>query len=345
MQIPENNVNYSIFDDKSVLVTGGTGTFGKAFIKRMLERCAPSRLIVFSRDELKQYEMQNQLQYKSDCLRFFIGDVRERDRLTMAMQNVDYVVHAAALKHVPIAEYNPFECVKTNINGAENVVHAAIDAGVSRVIALSTDKAVNPINLYGATKLASDKIFVAANNLTGKKNTRFSIVRYGNVLGSRGSVIPHFASLVRSGAKKLPITDPQMTRFWLEIEDGVDFVVSSFSKMNGGEIFIPKIPSMRITDLAEAFLPNAEFEIIGLRPGEKMHEIMISTDDAPNTYETDDAFIIYPFINFVVKFDQAHEDVKKVGKNFSYSSDNNSKWIKSENLKTIINKYMRNEAM
>ena len=259
-----------MFDGKSILVTGGTGSFGKAFIGRVLERWKPRRVIVYSRDELKQYEMQQDL--RSEAMRYFIGDVRDEGRLRLAMEGVDFVVHAAALKHVPAAEYNPMECIKTNVMGAQNVIQAAMDARVRRVAALSTDKAANPVNLYGATKLCSDKLFTAANNFVGAVETRFAVVRYGNVMGSRGSVIPYFQKLLREGAAELPITDPAMTRFWITLPQGVEFVLKAFARMQGGEVFVPKIPSARITDLAEAVAPGMPQKIIGIRPGEKLEE-------------------------------------------------------------------------
>jgi UDP-N-acetylglucosamine 4,6-dehydratase/5-epimerase len=285
-----------MFDDKSILITGGTGSFGRRYVKTLLERFSPRKIIIFSRDELKQYEMQQE--YDQDCMRYFIGDVRDRDRLKMAMRDVDYVIHAAALKQVPAAEYNPMECIKTNIHGAENVIHAAIEAEVSKVIALSTDKAANPVNLYGATKLCSDKLFVAANNVVGFRRTRFAVVRYGNVVGSRGSVVPLFRSLIDRGTDHLPITDERMTRFWITLQEGVDFVLKNFSRMRGGEIFVPKIPSIRIVDLAKAIAPGLPLRKIGIRPGEKLHEVMCPRDDSHLTIEFDDHFVIKPSINF-----------------------------------------------
>ena len=275
-----------VFNGKTVLITGGTGSFGKKFIEILLKKYAPKKVIVYSRDELKQFEMQQV--YDAPCMRYFIGDVRDESRLLHAMEGVDYVVHAAALKQVPAAEYNPMECIKTNVGGAQNVINAALYAKVKKVIALSTDKAANPVNLYGATKLCSDKLFTAANNFVGAKETRFSVVRYGNVVGSRGSVVPFFRRLAAEGAKELPITDPRMTRFWLRLEDGVDFVLKSFARMQGGEIFIPKIPSMRITDLAEAIAPGMPTKVIGIRPGEKLHEVMCPSDLYYDTLEFDD---------------------------------------------------------
>jgi UDP-N-acetylglucosamine 4,6-dehydratase/5-epimerase len=285
-----------LFDNKSILITGGTGSFGKECVKTLLARYKPSKIIVYSRDELKQFEMNQR--FADDCMRFFIGDVRDGDRLRLAMRGVDYVIHAAALKQVPTAEYNPMECIKTNVHGAENVINAAFECGVSKVIALSTDKAANPINLYGATKLCSDKLFVAANNLAGDRPTRFSVVRYGNVVGSRGSVVPFFQELIRKGVKALPITDRRMTRFWISLQQGVDFVLKNFQRMRGGEIFVPKIPSIRIVDLAAAMAPGTPVEIIGIRPGEKLHEIMCPQDDSHLTLSFEDHFVIQPTIKF-----------------------------------------------
>jgi UDP-N-acetylglucosamine 4,6-dehydratase len=285
-----------MFENKAILVTGGTGSFGKQFVRTVLARFAPKRLVVFSRDELKQFEMGQQ--FNSPAMRYFIGDVRDRERLTQAMRGIDFVVHAAALKQVPAAEYNPMECIKTNIYGAENVILAALANNVEKVIALSTDKAANPINLYGATKLASDKLFVAANNMAGGHPTRFSVVRYGNVVGSRGSVVPYFQKLVADGTDHLPITHEQMTRFWITLQQGVDFVLKSFERMLGGEIFVPKIPSIRITDLAKAVAPDLPTKVIGIRPGEKLHEIMCPADDSHLTLEFPDHFVLCPTIKF-----------------------------------------------
>lgn len=285
-----------MFNNATILITGGTGSFGRKYTETILRLYKPKRLIILSRDELKQFEMQQV--YNAPCMRYFIGDVRDSERLKQAFKDVDYVIHAAALKQVPAAEYNPMECIKTNIHGAENVIRAAIRNNVKKVIALSTDKAAGPINLYGATKLVSDKLFVAANNVVGEGNTRFSVVRYGNVVGSRGSVVPFFQSLIEKGAKSLPITHPDMTRFWITLQDGVDFVLKNFSRMQGGEIFVPKIPSVRITDLATAYGPGLSHEIVGIRPGEKLHEIMCPGDDSHHTIEFDDHFVITPSIKF-----------------------------------------------
>lgn len=280
----------------SILITGGTGSFGRRFVAKLVEEKIFDRIVIYSRDELKQFEMEQEM--GAPHLRFFIGDVRDRDRLTMAMRGVDYVVHAAALKHVPIAEYNPMECIRTNINGAENVVQAALANNVKNVVALSTDKAAAPVNLYGATKLASDKLFVAANNITGGRNTRFSVVRYGNVVGSRGSVVPFFRNLIENGAQHLPITDERMTRFWITLNAGVAMVLRSFGRMQGGEIFVPKIPSVRIPDLARAMAPNLPHKIVGIRPGEKLHEVMCPGDDAHLTLDFHDHYVIKPSIRF-----------------------------------------------
>ncbi len=323
-------------DGRSILVTGGTGSFGRKFIRTVLDRYSPRRVVVFSRDELKQYEMQQELNPQEHrALRYFIGDVRDRNRLEMAMRGVDIVIHAAALKHVPVAEYNPTECIHTNVLGAENVIQAAINSNVRQVIALSTDKAVNPINLYGASKLASDKIFVAANNLAGGTGTRFAVVRYGNVVGSRGSVVPFFQKLVREGADFLPVTDPRMTRFWITLQEGVDFVLSCLAHMDGGEVFVPKIPSMRIPDLATALAPETPQRVIGIRPGEKLHEAMISEGDARTTYELADRYVIEPSFAFWNK-QPADADARKVAEDFVYASDTNTDWLSVEALQKIV---------
>lgn len=333
-----SDVSLQLFEGKSVLVTGGTGSFGKHFVKRLLTRGAPRRLIVLSRDELKQYEMAQQLEALDHGkeLRFFIGDVRDIDRLEMAFREVDYVVHAAALKQVPTAEYNPFECINTNVMGAENVVRAAIRNDVKAVLALSTDKAANPINLYGASKLASDKIFIAANNLSGAADTRFSVARYGNVIGSRGSVIELFQRLVREGAASLPITDERMTRFWITLEQGVNFVVSCFEMMTGGETFVPKIPSMKVTDLAETMAPGLPHRLVGIRPGEKLHEVLIPEDDARNTIELDDRYIIEPAFAFWSRDPYLGNGARPVAEAFSYTSDNNSEWFDGASLLKLL---------
>lgn len=326
-----------LFNNKSILITGGTGSFGKKFIEIVLKRFTPKKVIVFSRDELKQFEMQQK--FNQPCMRYFIGDVRDEGRLKQAMYQVDYVVHAAALKQVPAAEYNPMECIKTNVNGAQNVIHAAIAAGVKKVIALSTDKAANPINLYGATKLCSDKLFTAANNLVGDRETRFAVVRYGNVVGSRGSVVPFFKGLIERGAKELPITDARMTRFWLKLEDGVELVLKGFQRMQGGEIFVPKIPSMRILDLAEAIAPGVPTKIVGIRPGEKLHEVMCPSDMFYETLEFKDHFVIKPSINFGNNVDYTKnmlgEEGRPVPDGFEYSSGTNDVFLTVEELRTM----------
>lgn len=327
-----------MFNGKNILITGGTGSFGKKYTKILLENYKPNKIIIYSRDELKQYEMAQE--YNHPSMRYFIGDVRDADRLKKATKDVDFIIHAAALKHVPIAEYNPMECIKTNIYGAQNVIDAAIENGVSKIIALSTDKAANPVNLYGATKLASDKLFVAANNLVGSQDTQFSVVRYGNVIGSRGSVVPYFEKLLRDGTKFLPITDEKMTRFMITLEDGVNFVLKNFERMQGGEIFIPKIPSMKIVDLADAMAPNLERKIIGIRPGEKLHEIMCPADDSHLTFEFDDHFVIAPTITFTNKRDYDHNIIGEIGikvaQGFEYNSGNNKEWLEKEELLKLI---------
>ena len=321
-------------DDRSILVTGGTGSFGQRFVRMVVDRYMPRRLVVFSRDEQKQYEMA--AEFEGRPLRFFIGDVRDPDRLEMAMRDIDYVVHAAALKHISVAEYNPFECIKTNVNGAENVVRAALRNEVKRVIALSTDKAVNPINLYGASKLASDKIFVAANNLSGTAATRFSVARYGNVLGSRGSVVQQFERLLREGADDLPITDERMTRFWITVGQGVEFVLSSLAMMHGGEIFVPKIPSMKIVDLARCMAPDLPFRVIGIRPGEKLHEVLVTADDARTTIELDDRYIVEPAFAFWSREPYLACGARPVADGFRYASDTNNAWLDTDSLKRLL---------
>lgn len=327
-----------MFNNKSILVTGGTGSFGKKFISTLLKRYAPRRVVVFSRDELKQFEMAQD--FTSPAMRFFLGDVRDRERLVQAMRGIDFVVHAAALKQVPAAEYNPTECIKTNISGAENVIHAAIENQVARVIALSTDKAANPINLYGATKLVSDKLFVAANNIVGSQDTRFAVVRYGNVVGSRGSVVPFFQKLIESGATELPITDERMTRFWITLEQGVDFVFRNFLRMQGGEVFVPKIPSARVTDLAQAMAPNLKTRIIGIRPGEKLHEIMCPLDDSHLTLEFGDHYVIQPAIRFGTGKDFAvngeGERGVPVSAGFEFNSGSNPRFLAVDELRQLM---------
>jgi UDP-N-acetylglucosamine 4,6-dehydratase len=324
-------------DGKSVLVTGGTGSFGQRFVRTILQRYKPRRVIVFSRDELKQYEMGLSLSTADyPAIRYFIGDVRDVNRLTMALREVDVVVHAAALKQVPAAEYNPFECIQTNVIGAENVVRASLACGVKRVIALSTDKAASPVNLYGASKLASDKIFIAANNLSGSIGTRFSAVRYGNVLGSRGSVIPFFRKLINEGCDSLPITDAEMTRFWITLQQGVDFVLSCLSLMKGGEIFVPKIPSMKITDLANYMAPDLPQRVVGIRPGEKIHETLITEDDARSTYELPDRYMILP--EFWERMHKAfpNSGAKPVPAGFRFASNRNDDWLDAQRLQAMI---------
>ncbi len=323
-------------DGKSILLTGGTGSFGRAFVKYVLEHYAPKRLIVFSRDEQKHYDMAQQFpQERYACMRYFIGDVRDFSRLTMATRDVDIIVHAAAMKHVPAAEYNPMECINTNVHGAENIVRVALDNKVRRVIALSTDKACSPINLYGASKLASDKIFVAANNLRGDTGCAFSVVRYGNVLGSAGSVLPYFQKLVVEGAKSLPITDPRMTRFWITLDQGVTFVLSSLAMMAGGEIFIPKIPSSRVVDLVETIWPDISTHVVGIRPGEKLHEMMVSVEDARHTIELPDRYIILPDQGFSAAANTVYADCGHVSEVFLYSSDKNSQFVSKTEIEFL----------
>ena len=335
-----NNFNTVMPDlaGKSILVTGGTGSFGRAFIGKVLSDYSPRKLVVFSRDETKQYEMSINPSFKDlgDRLRFYIGDVRDANRLKMAMRDIDIVVHAAALKHVPIAEYNPFECIKTNVNGAENVVNAAIQGDVKCVLALSTDKAANPVNLYGASKLASDKIFIAANNLAGADGTRFSVVRYGNVLGSRGSVLPLFRRLIAEGASSLPITDPRMTRFWITLSQGVQFVLSSMAMMQGGELFVPKIPSMKVADLALALAPDLPHKIIGIRPGEKLHEVLITEDESRTARELPDRYVIAPQFHFWAANLSSANDGSPVPEGFSYASNDNNQWLASADLANML---------
>lgn len=345
-------------DGKTILVTGGTGSFGKEFVKLVSERWTPKKLIVFSRDELKQYEMAQQFPVSDyPFMRYFIGDVRDQARLEMAMRGVDYVIHAAALKHVPIAEYNPMECIRTNVFGAENVVNASIKSGVETVVALSTDKAANPINLYGASKLAADKVFVAANNLSGANGTKFSVVRYGNVLGSRGSVVPFFRKLIEEGVDSLPITDQRMTRFWITLEQGVNFVLSGLAQTRGGEIFVPKIPSSTIGTLASALAPELPQKVVGIRPGEKLHEIMVPEDDGRSTVEVEDRYVILPAGADQLKDDWLENGARDVPEGFAYSSDQNDEVLDEisilemlaltfpgESLKTMANAMRRREG-
>jgi UDP-N-acetylglucosamine 4,6-dehydratase len=330
-----------MFNDKTVLITGGTGSFGKRYVKAILEAYRPKKLIIFSRDELKQFEMSQE--YNDPCMRYFIGDVRDYERLKQAMRGVDFVIHAAALKQVPAAEYNPMECIKTNIHGAENVIRAAIANDVQKVVALSTDKAANPINLYGATKLASDKLFVAANNMAGGHPTRFAVVRYGNVVGSRGSVVPFFKKLIADGADHLPITHAEMTRFWITLKEGVELVLKTFERMQGGEIVVPKIPSARITDLAESMAPGMPTKIIGIRPGEKLHEIMCPADDSHLTIEFDSYYVIAPTITFYsgsndFTVNALGETGKPVEHGFEYNSGNNTHFLTIDELREYDNK-------
>jgi len=328
------------FKNKSILITGGTGSFGKALIRKLLKKDKPNKILIYSRDEVKQAEMQNDplFQKHSKLLRYFIGDVRDEDRIKLALNNVDYVIHAAALKQIPAAEYNPMECIKTNILGANNIINACLNSDVKKVVALSTDKAANPINLYGASKLASDKLFVAANNLVGNRKIKFSVVRYGNVFGSRGSVVPFFKNLIKNNNKYIPITHKDMTRFWIHLDQGVDFVIKSFFRMRGGEIFIPKTPSILITDLAKAMAPDIPMKIIGIRPGEKIHEFLFSSDDSLNTLEFKDHYVTIPSIE--IAFDKKiffvnnlNEKGKYVNPGFAYSSNTNSDFL---NVKEII---------
>lgn len=320
---------------KTILITGGTGSFGRALVRMVLTKYKPTKLIIFSRDEMKQYEMAQEFDApQHPCMRYFIGDVRDLDRLEMAFRDVDIVVHAAALKHVPAAEYNPFECIHTNVIGAENVVKASIRCGVKQVIALSTDKAASPLNLYGASKLASDKIFVAANHLSAG-SPAFSVVRYGNVLGSRGSVVPFFKNLIAENAEFLPITDERMTRFWITLDQGVNFVLSCFAMMQGGEIFVPKIPSMRMIDMAKALAPNLPVKIVGIRPGEKLHETMITVDDARNTLSLSDRFVIEPSLSFWARGEN-YKNATPLPEDFSYSSDGNDEWLSEESLLKLL---------
>lgn len=326
-----------MFNGKSILITGGTGSFGQRYVKTLLERYQPARLIIYSRDELKQYEMQQK--YNGPMMRYFIGDVRDGDRLKQATRNVDFVIHAAALKHVPAAEYNPMECIKTNIHGAQNVIEAALENNVEKVIALSTDKAANPVNLYGATKLASDKLFISANNIVGSRQTSFAVVRYGNVVGSRGSVVPFFNKLIAEGATELPITDERMTRFWITLQEGVDFVLKNFHRMQGGELFVPKIPSVRITDLVEAMAPGVKHNVIGIRPGEKLHEIMCPLDDSHLTLEFHDHYVIQPTIQLArVKSFNTNllgEEGQPVAQGFCYSSGDNPDFLSREQIREL----------
>jgi UDP-N-acetylglucosamine 4,6-dehydratase (inverting) len=322
-----------MFNNKSILITGGTGSFGHTFVPMTLKKFNPRRIVIFSRDEMKQWEMAK-IYGSDDRVRFFIGDVRDKDRLVRALDGIEYVVHAAATKIVPTAEYNPFECVKTNVVGAMNLIDACIDKGVKRVVALSTDKASSPANLYGATKLTSDKLFIAGNSYSGNHDTRFGVVRYGNVMGSRGSVISFFSSLVPTG--RLPITDERMTRFMITLEQGVELVWHAFQDMVGGEIYVKKIPSIKLTDIAKAVAPEASLETVGIRPGEKLHEQMISGEDAPYTYEYAEHYKILPAIHCWCDDPRRIKDGRKVPGDFTYCSDNNSDWMAIETLREWI---------
>lgn len=328
-----------MLNNKTILITGGTGSFGKCFTRYVLDNYDVNKIIIYSRDEFKQWNMENEFRAeypeKVKKLRFFIGDVRDVDRFKRACQGVDYIVHAAALKQVPACEYNPNEAIKTNINGAMNIIEAALDCGVSKVVALSTDKAVNPVNLYGGTKLVSDKLFIAANAYAGEKDVNFSIVRYGNVAGSRGSIIPFFQSIIDKGGDTFPITDYRMTRFWISLTEGVELVIKALSEAKGGETFISKIPSFKITDLAEAMLPGCKMNEIGIRPGEKLHEIMVTTEDSYTTYEYDKHFIVYPQVTWNDK-QQPDLSGKKVAEGFSYSSGNNTEWMSVEDIRARL---------
>ncbi len=338
-----------MLNDRSILVTGGTGSFGKALVRHVLRNSSPKRLVIFSRDEQKQFEMAREFSTERyPCLRYFIGDVRDYERLRRAMEGIDYVIHAAAMKHVPIAEYNPFECIKTNIGGAENVINAAIDTGVKRVIALSTDKAANPVNLYGATKLASDKCFVAANHLAAKGATRFSVVRYGNVMASRGSVIEFFERLVAEGATELPITSDKMTRFWITLKKGVGFVLERLEHMSGGEIFVPKIPTMSLTNLANAIGPNCTQKVIGIRPGEKLHEVLIPFDESGNTLEYSRHYTVYPAFKWWNVKDHLVDQGEigtRVGSNFQYRSNSGEWRLSAEELHSMLREDRQNAAV
>ena len=332
-----DHTNLPRLNGSVVLVTGGTGSFGQKFAEVVLNQYNVRKLVIFSRDEAKQFDMRNDPRFETHHkrMRFFIGDVRDVERLEMAFRDVDYVVHAAALKHIPTAEYNPFECIRTNVHGAENVVTASIRSEVKQVIALSTDKAANPINLYGASKLASDKIFIAAKNLVGSVGRpKFAVVRYGNVIGSRGSIVPFFRQKILEGSKSLPITDPRMTRFWITLEQGVGFVLSCLSAMQGGEIFVPKSPSMKVVDLAATLAPDLQIHIIGIRPGEKLHEVMITEDEARATIELPNQFVIRP------EFDGANRiydtDQRAVSEHFRYASDSNSEWLSIQDMRHMI---------
>ena len=325
-----------MLNNKTILITGGTGSFGKAFTRYVLNNYDPKKIIIYSRDEFKQWVMSNEFKDHAQKLRFFIGDVRDKERMQRAFEGVDYVVHAAAMKQVPACEYNPNEAIKTNINGAQNVIDCALNSGsVKKVVALSTDKAVNPVNLYGGTKLVSDKLFIAANAYVGTKDINFSIVRYGNVAGSRGSIIPFFKSIIDNGGKELPITDYRMTRFWISLEEGVKLVIKALEEAKGGETFISKIPSFKITDLAKAMLPDCEMPEVGIREGEKLHEIMVTVEDSMTTYEYEKHFIVYPQMTWNNK-QKPDLSGKKVPEGFSYTSGNNTEWLSVEELRELV---------
>lgn len=328
-----------MLDNASILITGGTGSFGQKLVETLLTRYQPKKVIIFSRDEYKQSVMQQT--FSGPQMRYFLGDIRDAQRLDRAMDGVDYVVHAAALKQVPAAEYNPTECVRTNVNGATHLINSCISHQVKKVIALSSDKATNPNNLYGATKLVSDKLFVAGNNVVGDRPTRFSVVRYGNVIGSRGSVIPYFKKLLHNGATELPITHAEMTRFWITLQQGVDFVLKSFERMKGGEIFVPKIPSMKMTDMTESLFPGVPHKVVGIRPGEKLHEVMCPSDDSHLTLEFHDHFVIRPTINFTEEVDYTRNHLGETGQpvpeGFEYSSCNNPDFLNPEQLRALVN--------
>ena len=327
-----------MFDNKVILITGGTGSFGRHFTRTILEKYKPKKVIIFSRDELKQFEMQSE--FTDSCMRFFLGDVRDGERLLEATRDVDMLIHAAALKQVPAAEYNPMECIKTNVHGAQNVIKSALANNIKEVIALSTDKAAAPINLYGATKLTSDKLFISANNIKGERDTKFSVVRYGNVVGSRGSVVPFFKNLIEQKSSFLPITDKKMTRFWITLDQGVNFVTKSFERMHGGELFVPKIPSIRIIDLAESMAPEKTIKIIGIRPGEKLHEVMCPKDDSHLTLEFESHFVIKPsfvFDDSIIDFSESKlgEKGKLVAPGFEYNSENNNNFLTIDEIKSV----------
>lgn len=324
-----------MLNGKSILITGGTGSFGNQFTEYVLKNYDPKKIIIYSRDEFKQFNMSNKLREHKDKLRFFIGDIRDEQRLKRAFEGVDYVIHAAAMKQVPACEYNPIEAIKTNVDGAANVINAALDTNVKKVVALSTDKSVNPINLYGGTKLVSDKLFISANAYSGGKSTSFSIVRYGNVAGSRGSVIPFFDQILKNGGEKLPITDYRMTRFWISLDEGVELVIKALAEAKGGETFISKIPSFKITDLAQAMLPGCEMPEVGIREGEKLHEIMVTMEDSMHTYEYDKHYIVYPQMEWW-NDSKVIQGGKKLDFGFSYSSDNNKEWYSIEDLKVLL---------